>query len=123
MTTPPVLPINESKDSTVARCCDGIIPFRYACRIGISAAKIIPQTTSRRSATQKAFVNPSRASTSELAVVPRISAVVRRSKSARILGARYPPAICEPATMAAARPAIAYASLSPQSSRRNGCAA
>ena len=88
MTTPPVLPINESKERTVARCCEGIIPFRYACRIGICAAKSIPQTTSRKRATQKLLVTPSVTSTSALAAVPRINGDVRRWKSARILGAR-----------------------------------
>ena len=36
ITTPPRA--IESNDRTVARCCDRIMSFRYACRIGMSAA-------------------------------------------------------------------------------------
>ena len=105
MTTPPVEPINESNDSTVARCCEGIMSFRYAWRMGMSAAKIRPHRTSSTSATQNEPVRPSNPRMSALATAPRMSAVVRFRNSERILGAAKPPRICDPATIAAARPA------------------
>ena len=87
--------------------------FRYACRIGMSAAKIRPQSARSTRASQNAFVKPSSTRITVLAIPPRISAVVRLRKSPRIQGAAYPPAICAPATIAAASPATAYASGSP----------
>ena len=79
--------------------------FRYAWRIGMSAAKIRPQSARSTRASQNAFVKPS-STRITVARPPRISAVVRR-KSPRIQGAAYPPAICAPATIAAASPATA----------------
>jgi hypothetical protein len=69
MTTPPVLPISESNDSTVARCCDGIMSLMYADRIGVTAANSSPDTASRASASQKLCTTPSSASTPAVAMV------------------------------------------------------
>jgi hypothetical protein len=87
MTTPPLDPISESNESTVARCWDGIIPFRYACRIGIDAAKIKPQTETNARANQNDPVTARRNSTRPLTIVPRIRGDVRRLNRPLIFGA------------------------------------
>src|SRR5688500_12416845 len=61
-TTPPEESIKESNDKTVARCWDGISPFKNAWRTGVTAANSSDQTISKPSANQKLGTNPIRVS-------------------------------------------------------------
>ena len=77
------------------------------------AANSRPQITIRPITAQKLSISPISSERSELSAAAAISADVRRWKSRRIRGAEMPPRICAPATIAATRPAIWYASGSP----------
>ena len=66
---------------------------------------------------------PMTTSSATLIEAVSISACVRFVKIRRAHGTASPPAICAPATMAAANPAIEYAFGSPYNSSRYGWAA
>src|SRR3989344_7545570 len=100
---PPDEAIKESNDKTVARCWEGIIPFRYACLIGISAAKIMPHKNIKRSANQKLLTRDTKIKIRPVRKTPDNNAVVRRLNNILIRGAAIPPAIFETATIAATK--------------------
>ena len=89
MTTPPLDPISESNESTVARWREGIMSFRYACRIGISAAKTIAQTVEQHERDPEDCRQPERGEDRRARERRRGSArVVRFRNSFRNHGAR-----------------------------------
>jgi hypothetical protein len=82
--------------------------FTYACRMGASIENTSPQMAMSPMAAHSADVKPSSTSTLELAMPTTMSVLVRLRKTRRAWGAAQPPTICDPATSAAARPAIEY---------------
>ena len=110
--------MSESKLSTVARCFEAIMSFRYACRTGVPAEATTAQSASSTRATQNPRVNPRTTRITALKMLLRISTVVRLRTRRRMRGASQPPSTSAPATSAAARPATEYARGSPKSSRR-----
>jgi hypothetical protein len=118
MTTPPADASRLSDESTVARCADGISPFRKACRTGPMAENRIPQTATSASTTPNFATRPVSAMTTTVATVAASSTDVRRRNARETTGASTPPAISVPAMSAAESPAIAYEPPSPYSSSR-----
>ena len=106
MTTPPAEPMRLSNESTVARCSDGMIPFRYAWRSGPSIAKIRAHRTIRIMTAANWLTRPIRTSSTTVATPAMSRASVRRRNSRRTWVTLSPPTICAPATTAAARPAM-----------------
>jgi len=106
MTTPPLEPISESNDNTVARCLVGISPLMYACRTGVAAAYTTPQMQTNKITAQKLWNTPISVRATAPNNVAVTKMVVRRWKNRRNCGANTPPAICALAKMPAARPAM-----------------
>ena len=71
-TTPPLDPNSESNDKTVARCCDGINPLRYAWRIGNCAANNSPHNISKAITSQNCDTEPIHTSKPALKATPVI---------------------------------------------------
>ena len=88
ITTPPVLPIRESNDSTVARCCGRDHPVQVRLPDRHHGGEDEAPEHDGTSASAKLVVRPRPISSRTLATVPAISAVVRRRNRPRIRGAR-----------------------------------
>ncbi len=97
--------MSDSNESTVARCFDGMSPFMYARRIGSSIEDAMPHDEDGQRDRELPAIPRLSRSTTPIAV-ERMSVVVRFLNSRRTTGARNPPRIWEPATTAAASPAI-----------------
>ena len=103
----------------MARCCDGIMPFRYARRTGSAAASVRLQSTISTTTTQKLATSPisdqqHHTDRGEQRSAPRCGG----GTACRMNGVSSPPTICAPATIAATSPATPYACGSPHSSSR-----